>query len=130
MRARYSTFAALAVTLMLAAPAVAQQTAPLREPDVIFVPDSRTDGGSIVALGMDRAVLRVDDGPAAFSFHAANRRLRVWIVGAEPGAVRRLVEAILHRLRPDAERLEEHVVLRVTGHLPASVLSAVGWHEA
>jgi len=38
MRARYMTFAALAVTLALAAPVAAQQTAPLREPDVIFVP--------------------------------------------------------------------------------------------
>jgi cyclopropane fatty-acyl-phospholipid synthase-like methyltransferase len=38
MRARHRTFAALALTLVLAAPAVAQQTAPLREPDVIFVP--------------------------------------------------------------------------------------------
>jgi cyclopropane fatty-acyl-phospholipid synthase-like methyltransferase len=38
MRARYTTLAALAVTVALAAPAVAQQTAPLREPDVIFVP--------------------------------------------------------------------------------------------
>jgi predicted RNA methylase len=38
MRARFMTFAALAVTLVLAAPAAAQQTAPLREPDVIFVP--------------------------------------------------------------------------------------------
>lgn len=38
MRVRFTTFAALAVTLVLAAPAAAQQTAPLREPDVIFVP--------------------------------------------------------------------------------------------
>jgi cyclopropane fatty-acyl-phospholipid synthase-like methyltransferase len=41
MRARYMTFAALAMlitTLALAAPVAAQQTAPLREPDVIFVP--------------------------------------------------------------------------------------------
>jgi SAM-dependent methyltransferase len=38
MRVRFMTFAALAVTLVLAAPAAAQQPAPLREPDVIFVP--------------------------------------------------------------------------------------------
>jgi cyclopropane fatty-acyl-phospholipid synthase-like methyltransferase len=38
MRARYLTCAALAVTVALAVPAAAQQTAPLREPDVIFVP--------------------------------------------------------------------------------------------
>ena len=38
MRARYRTVAAFAVTLALAVPVAAQQTAPLREPDVIFVP--------------------------------------------------------------------------------------------
>lgn len=38
MRARSMAFAILMVTLILAAPAMAQETAKLREPDVIFVP--------------------------------------------------------------------------------------------
>ena len=53
------------------------------------------------------------DGPAALGLDAPVARLRPRLLDAEAGAVRHLVEAVAQRLRPDAHRLEEHVVARV-----------------
>ena len=54
--------------------------------------------------------------PAALGLDGAVTRLRPRLLGAEARAVRHLVEAVAQRLRPDAKRLEEHVVARIASH--------------
>src|SRR5262249_30284133 len=77
---------------------------------VAVVPQPCGDVRVLVALRVDGAVLRAHRGPAALCLHAAMTRLRPWLLDAESGAVRHLVEAVAQRLRSDAHGLEQHVV--------------------
>src|SRR5262245_11053055 len=66
---------------------------------------------------MDGAVLGADRGVAALRLHRPEIRLVERLLRSEAVAVGDLVEAVLHSLRADLNRLEEDVVLRVTRHL-------------
>src|SRR3954449_12976643 len=94
--------------------------------DVVVVPEARRHAVRVVRFGMDRAVLRADRGVAALGLHRTEVRLVERLLRPEPIAVRDLVEAVLHCLRPDLDRLEEDVVLRVTRHSVRPPLDALG----
>ena len=79
---------------------------------VARVPDACREAMGIVRLGMNGAVFGVYSGPAAFGLERAVCRLEA-----------RLVEAVLERLRPDLDGLEQYVVLRIACHNP--ILSGV-----
>src|SRR5581483_3751969 len=64
----------------------------------------------------DRAVLGAARGVAAFGLHGPEVGLAQGSLGAEAVAVGDLVEAVLHRLRADLDRLEEDVVLGIARH--------------
>ena len=66
---------------------------------VAVVPQARRDVRVLVALGVDRAVLRAHRRPAALGLDAAVARLRPRLLDAEARAVRHLVEAVAQRLR-------------------------------
>ena len=85
--------------------------------DVVVVPEARGHAVRVVALGVDRAVLRADGRIAALRLHRAEVRLAEGLLRAEAVAMRDLVEAVLHRLRADLNGLEEDVVLGVARHL-------------
>src|SRR5262249_19041335 len=68
---------------------------------VVVVPEPNDGARRAVGLRVNRRQLRADDGPAAFGLRRAETRLRAGLVGAEPGAVRHLVEAVAEHLRPD-----------------------------
>src|SRR5690349_14980250 len=85
-------------------------------PGVVVVPQSRQGSRRAVRFRMDRAELRADGGPAALGLDGAETRLCTRPVGAEARAVRYLVEAVAQHLGPDADRLEQDVVTRVTRH--------------
>ena len=65
---------------------------------------------------MDLAFLGADDGPAAFRFDGAHRRVRFRHRVAHAVAVRNLEEAVLRRYRADADGLEQDVVARIALH--------------
>ena len=83
---------------------------------VVVVPDARRHAMRVVRLGVDRAVLGAEGPPAALRLHAAVIGLEAGLLRARADAVGHLVEAILQRLRPELDRLEEDVVLRVARH--------------
>ena len=94
--------------------------------DVVVVPEARGDAVRVVGLGVDRAVLGADRRVAALGLHRPEVRLVEGLLGAEAVAVGDLVEAVLHRLRADLDRLEEDVVLRVTRHSRKPPLDRTG----
>src|SRR5262245_48781849 len=74
---------------------------------------------------MDRAVLGTDRAPATFCLHAPVVGLEARLFGSSPDAVGHLIEAVLQRLRPELDRLEQDVVLRVARHvLPSAGFTA------
>src|SRR5208283_2372290 len=83
---------------------------------VALVPDARREAMRVVGLRMDRAVLGVDAGPAAFGLERAVRRLKARSVRARADAVRHLIKAIAQRLRADLDGLEQDVVLGIARH--------------
>ncbi len=90
--------------------------------DVAVVPDAGRHAMRVVRLGRDRAVLGAAGGVATLGLHGAEVRLAERPLRAEAVAMGDLVEAVLHRLRADLDRLEEHVVLRVTRHCARHLL--------
>ena len=87
---------------------------------VLFVPQSRRRRHRVpVRLGIDRGDLDTDGTPAAVGSRGSKTCLRSRPVTSEAGGVWHLEEAVPQRLRPDADRLEEHVVGRVAGSHPA-----------
>ena len=70
----------------------------------------------VVRLGVNRAVLGTEGAPAALGLHPAVIGLKARLLRAGADAVGHLVEAILQRLGPELDRLEEDVVLRVARH--------------
>ena len=84
-----------------------------QRPHVVLVPEARGDQRRLVGVGRERRVLGADRGPAALGLDAAVRRLRPGLLGPEPGAVGHLVEAVPERLRPDPDRLEQDLVVRI-----------------
>src|SRR3989442_6013548 len=85
--------------------------------DVVVVPKPRGDAMRVVRLGRDRAVLGTAGAVAALGLHGAEIRLAERLLRPEAVAMRDLVEAVLHRLWPELDRLEEDVVLRITRHV-------------
>src|SRR5882672_2474452 len=85
--------------------------------DVVVVPKPCGDAMRVVRLGRDRAVLGTAGAVAALRLHRAEIRLAQWLLRPEAVAMRDLVEAVLHRLGSELDRLEEDVVLRVTRHV-------------
>ncbi len=71
-----------------------------------------------VRLGVDRGDLDADRTPAAVGSRGPEARLRARPVTSEARRVGYLEEAVPDRLRPDAERLEQHVVCGVTSSHP------------
>src|SRR5207245_8701733 len=71
--------------------------------DIAVVPDAGRHAVRVVRLGRDRAVLGAAGGIAALGLHRAEVRLAEGPFRAEAVAVRDLVEAVLHRLRPDLD---------------------------
>ena len=94
--------------------------------DVVVVPEARGDPVRVVGLRMDGAVLRTDCGVATLGLHGPEVRLVEGLLRPEPVAVGDLVEAVLHGLRADLDRLEEDVVLRVTRHSRKPPLDRTG----
>src|SRR5882762_184852 len=97
--------------------------------DVALVPQTRRVPGILVRFRMDRAELGANDTPAAFGLHTAKARLSARALRAVPGAVGCLPEAIAADLRPEADRLEENVVLWISCHqtdLSGNALQAMG----
>ena len=84
--------------------------------NVVVVPQPRFDVRRDVARRMDLALLGADDGPAAFGFHRAHRRVRFRHGVTHAVAVRDLEEAVLRRDRTDADGLEQDVVARIALH--------------
>ena len=82
--------------------------------DVGVVPQPPLDVPARVRVGMEVDLLRADDGPAAFRLDAPHHRVRGRVAVAHPVAVRHLEEAVARRHRPELDRLEEHVVARVS----------------
>ena len=78
-----------------------------------------------VRVGMDLDLLRADDRPAAFGLDAPHHRVRGRVAVAHPVAVRHLEEAVARRHRPEPDRLEEHVVARVSHAVPWNRLRAM-----
>src|SRR5437773_2281726 len=70
----------------------------------------------VVRLGRDRAVLGAAGAVAALGLQRAEIGLAERLLRPEAVAMRDLVEAVLHRLRPELDRLEEDVVFRVARH--------------
>ena len=87
---------------------------PLVHRDVGVVPQPALDVAAGVRVGMEVDLLRADDRPAAFRLDAAHHRVRGRVAVAHAVAVRHLEEAVARRHRPEADRLEEHVVARVS----------------
>ncbi len=94
--------------------------------DVVVVPEAGRDAVGVVRLGRDRAVLRADAAVAALGLHRPEVGLVHRLLRAESVAVRNLVEAVLHRLRAELDRLEENVVPGVSSHRAASFSSTDG----
>jgi hypothetical protein len=84
--------------------------------NVALVPDASRKAVGVVGFRMDRAVLGIDAGPAAFGLDRPVRRLETRAVGAGAVAMRHLVEAVAQRLRTDLDRLEQNVVFGVACH--------------
>lgn len=94
---------------------------------VLLVPEARTQERSRITRGMDRAVLRVDNGPSALGLHPPKVGVGQRKLSAQAGAVRTLIEAIAHRLRTDTHLLEKDVVTWIPRHLnPFSCKGANG----
>src|ERR1700730_7564873 len=97
--------------------------------DVALIPQTRRVPGILVRFCVDRAELGADDPPAAFGLHTAKVRLSAWALRAVTRAVGCLPEAIAADLRPEADRLEENVVLWISCHqtdLSGNALQAMG----
>src|SRR5437899_2569063 len=84
--------------------------------DVVVVPKPCGDTMRVVRLGRDRAVLGTAGAVAALGLQRAEIRLAERLLRPEAVAMRDLVEAVLHRLGPELDRLEEDVVFRVARH--------------
>src|SRR5882757_8051652 len=70
----------------------------------------------VVGFRMDRAILGIDAGPAAFSFQRAMRRLKSRFVRACADAMRHLIEPVAQRLGSDLDRLKQNVVFWIARH--------------
>src|SRR5688572_7084235 len=80
----------------------------------------------VVRFRVDGAVLRAAGRIAALGLHGAEVSLAHRLLRPESVAVGDLVEAVLHGLRADLNRLEEDVVLRVTRHWAGLLLTSGG----
>ncbi len=83
---------------------------------VARIPDARRQTMRVVRLGVNRAILGIDSGPAALGLQRAMRRLEARPVGARADAMRHLVEPVAQRLRADLDRLKQNVVFWVARH--------------
>ena len=94
---------------------------------VVVVPEPAEGWDHPVRLGMDGGDALADGAPAAVGPHGAKARLRTRLVGSEAIRVGNLEEAVLERLRPERERLEQQVVRRLaSGQLPGHSISPIG----
>src|SRR4249919_2695203 len=84
--------------------------------DVPVIPQPALMERLAVGGRMDLGFLSRNDGPAAFGLYAAQPCERLRLGPADAGAVWHLVETISRSHRPDAYRLEQHVVARVASH--------------
>jgi hypothetical protein len=85
-------------------------------PYVALIPDPRRYARRVIGLGVNRAVLGADPGPAALGLHAPVICLHAGLFRARADAVGDLVKAVLQRLGTDRDRLEQDVVLWVARH--------------
>lgn len=92
--------------------------------DIALVPDGRAGRCRLIDLGMDRAGLGADAGPASFRLHGPVGEIAARPEHAGAGALRHLVEAVLQDLRSDADRLEQRVVARIARHDQKKVRTA------
>jgi len=95
--------------------------------DIVVVKKPRLNHPA-AEIGFPRDVgrLGVDDCPAALGLHPPEMSLLGRKISSVAGALRGLVEAILHRLRPDLDGLKEDVVFRVAchgGYLPLDLVT-------
>ena len=84
--------------------------------DIALIPDAGRDPMHVVGFRMDRGVFGADSAPAALGLHAAEGGLGARPLRACAVAVGNLIEAVLHGLRTDPNRLEQAVILRITRH--------------
>src|ERR1700676_4526130 len=75
---------------------------------------------------MDGAELREARAPAPLGVYAAKMSLSAGSLGARSGAVRGLPESIAELLRADLDRLEQHVVLGISGHDCTCLIMSAG----
>jgi len=84
--------------------------------DVAVIPDARRHAVGVIGFRRDRTVFGAARTPSTFGLHTAIGRLRTRLLGAGADAMRNLVEAVLHRLRADLDRLEQNVVFWIARH--------------
>jgi hypothetical protein len=93
---------------------------------VAGIPDARRETVRVIRLGVNRAIFRVDAGPAAFGLERAVRSLKAGSIRTGADAVRHLIEPIAQGLGPDLDRLEQNVVFGIARHVhcpPVRVIS-------
>ena len=98
--------------------------------DIALVPEGGADRGRLIDLGMDRAGFGAERRPAALGLDRAMGGIGPGLQRAGPGALRHLVEAVLQRLGPDPDRLEQDVVAWIARHLtgsPRKIRRRCGW---
>ena len=84
--------------------------------DVVVVPQGEHHFREHLRARVDAAMLGVDDRPAPFRLDSPHPGVAARSQAAHAVAVARLVEAVPGDLRTDADRLEQNVVARISGH--------------